>query len=90
MAQLDTIKFDHIAFRLCKVAFLCAVMVVMVSCMADYHGVEPPSRKGDNPKGNGGGRLDPNALRIIDTQDAHSTKNRNVSEVNWDDNLVPK
>ena len=46
--------------------------------------------KGDNPKGNGGGRLDPNALRIIDNQDAHSTKNRNASEVNWDDNLVPK
>lgn len=90
MAQSDTIKFDHIASRLCKVAFLSAVMVVMVSCMAGKDDMNPPSGKGDNPKGNGGGRPDPNAMRIIDNQDAHSTQNSNASEVNWDDNLVPK
>jgi hypothetical protein len=47
--------------RMWFAAILCGAVVALSGCMADKDSMG----MGDNPKGNGGGRPDPNSVRII-------------------------
>lgn len=48
--------------RMWFAAILCGAVVALSGCMADKG---PGPSNGDNSKGNGGGRPDPNSVRII-------------------------